>query len=81
MNNITVAQKPGEEVPAQVIAASIVKIGDAAEAMARSGLTLKAQLILLSALSGETRKTCQQVLWALQNLKKEFIVAPKGTTK
>jgi hypothetical protein len=66
------------EVPAQLIAQAIVKIGDAAQAMSRSGLTLKAQLILLSALSGETRKTCQQVLWALQNLKKEYLVSPPG---
>ena len=79
MADTKVVQIPGSEVPAEIIAASILKIGNAAEAMSRSGLTLKAQLILLSALSGETRKTCQNVLWALQNLKKEFLVAPNGT--
>ncbi len=65
---------PEPEIPAQVLAQSIVKIGNAAEAMSRSGLNLRAQLILLSALSGETKKSCQNVLWALQNLKKEFLV-------
>lgn len=74
---LVVQKEMSPEVPAQLIAQSIVRIGDAAQAMARSGLTLKAQLILLSALSGETRKTCQNVLYALQNLKKEYIVQPK----
>lgn len=78
MNKPPVIQKEGQtEVPAQLIAQSIVKIGDAAMAMQRSGLTLKAQLILLSHLSGESQKTCSNVLYALQHLKEEYLVSPR----
>lgn len=80
--HVNVIQKEGSpEVGAQLIAQAIVRIGDAAAAMARSGLNLKAQLILISALSHESKLSCQNVLFALQHLKQEYLVQPKGTTK
>lgn len=69
------------EVPAEVIAQSIERIGAATAVLLRSGLNLKAILILLSASSGESRRTCENVLHAMNTLRSTYLAPKKVATK
>jgi len=69
---VEVIQDEEAPVAAKVLAQAIVKISDAARAMARAGLTRRAIVILLSESSGVSRTQCACVLDSLENLAKEF---------
>jgi hypothetical protein len=74
-----IIQKEGAEpIPAEVIAQSIAKIGDAAQRLMGSGLTRKAILILLANASGVPKVTCSKVLDGLNSLKRLYLEPKKG---
>lgn len=75
---LKVTQAPEvDPVPVEVLAQSIKKIADGYDQMMRSGMTLKGILIILSATSGESRRTCENVLYGIRQLRAEFIVPAK----
>jgi hypothetical protein len=79
MSKVNVVQKPGEEeVAAQVIAQSIVKISNATSALLRSGLNFKAIKLLISHSSGVNQRDVHEVLYAMENLSRQYLVQPKS---
>jgi hypothetical protein len=78
MAKAVVVQKEGErEVPAQIIAQSIVRIADAAKVMFNSGLNEKAIVLLISDSSGVGRRDVALVLNHIYYLKTTYLVQPK----
>jgi hypothetical protein len=69
---LAVKQVPGEEVPAEIIASAIVKIGKAAEEMANSGLRRRTVVILLAESSRIAKRDVEKVLDALDSLRRTY---------
>jgi hypothetical protein len=68
-----------EPVAAEIIAQSIVKMADGFDRMNKSGLSLKAIMLLVSNSSGVCQRDVKQVLLAMSTLKRDYLVAPKTT--
>ena len=78
MEKVSVVQaKDVDQVPAQVIAQSIVKIAEGWDKINRSGLNMKAVLLLISHSSGVSQRDVKAVIYALNSLKADYLVAPK----
>lgn len=75
-----VIQNPEDQVPAEVLAESIKKIGTAVEKLSAAGLSERAIVLLLQNASGESKTATQNVLWGLRNLEKLFL-KPKANEK
>jgi hypothetical protein len=68
-----VTQDENKPVPAEILAESIRKIGDATRRLDASGLNDKAITLLLSSLSGVSKTDVGNVLWALRNLEASYL--------
>lgn len=78
MEKVSVVQaKDEEQIPAQVIAQSIVKIAEGWDKINRSGLNMKAVLLLISHSSRVPQRHVKAVLYALDSLKKDYLATPK----
>lgn len=66
-------QKEAKEVPAEVIAQSIQKLGNAYSAMKASGLSERAVVILLADASKLPRSTVEKVLGGMDRLKSLYL--------
>lgn len=68
-----------EPIPAELIAQSIVKLADGWDRMNKSGLSMKAILLLLSHSSGVSQRDVKNVLFAMDSLKATYLLKPKTT--
>jgi len=67
-----VQQEGSEPVPAEILAQSIVAIDKGVKAMNRSGLKRKALVLLISRSANVTQRDTENVLDALDCLRKEY---------
>ena len=70
---VIVAQDSSVPVPAEILAASIVRIGDAADRLMKSGLNRRAIILLLSASAKVGRPVVEAVLDAMLDLKSTYL--------
>lgn len=72
---IIVTQGSGEEVPAEVLAQSIVKIAEGMKALDASRLKRETIVLLLQGSTGLPRTTIRVVLDGLQSLQRDWLKA------
>lgn len=72
MSPVTITQDPDKPVEREVLAASIVKISDAFQALKKSGLNRDAIVVLLHDRTKIARKTINDILNALEQLKRLY---------
>lgn len=73
MKKVIVTQKPGAEVPTEIIASSIKNISDGVRKIQGGRLNRKALLILLSHASGCSQKDCDAVVNAMGRLENIYL--------
>jgi hypothetical protein len=75
---VTQPSAPEEEIPIQLLATAILKLGNAAEAIQKAGLNRRAIEVLLQSSSGQSRTAVRSVLDALMDLKRDYLAPEKG---
>jgi hypothetical protein len=73
MKKVTVVQDPEKEVPAEMIAQSIVDMGKAMKALSKSRLKREAILTLIKDKTGITKADIGRVLDSLELLEKDWL--------
>lgn len=69
---LSVKQADGEEVPRHVLATAIIKVSEAAESLAKSGLNERAIVVLLQDSTGASRTDIKAILHGLRSLRETF---------
>jgi hypothetical protein len=72
---------PNEQSSAELIAQSITKVAYGFDRLNRSGLSLKAILLLLSHSSGVSQRDVKKVLQSMGSLKRDYLVKPAKQAK
>lgn len=70
---LKVIQDPDKEVPAEILAVSIKRIGDSMRILDNAGLSDRAILLLVSHAANENQSTTKRVLDGLRNLEKLYL--------
>lgn len=73
MSKVTVVQKPGDEIPTEIIARSIREISDGMKKVRAGQLNDRALVLLIQAASGVNQREVRSVLSALDNLAQTYL--------
>lgn len=74
---VAVKQTENQPIPAEIIAASIVRIASGIEKVNQSGLNQKALILLVSHASGVTQAQVRKVLNGLSSLQEQYLTKPR----
>ena len=78
MKKAKIVQEEGQEIPAEIIAQSIVKIAKSMEAIGKTRLTRKAIVVLIHDQSKVSKRTIELVLNNLEAMEQVWLKKPQG---
>ena len=78
MKKAKIVQEEGQEIPAEIIAQSIVKIAKSMEAIGKTRLTRKALVALIYDQSKISKRTIELVLNNLEAMEQVWLKKPQG---